>query len=42
MTHELKIALAQINPTVGDVAGNLALLRERARDGGQGRRRSGV
>ena len=28
MTHELKIALAQINPTVGDVAGNLALLRK--------------
>ena len=27
MTHELKIALAQLNPTVGDVAGNLALLR---------------
>ena len=27
MTHELKIALAQINPTVGDIAGNLALLR---------------
>ena len=28
MTHELKIALAQLNPTVGDVAGNLALLRK--------------
>ncbi|HJT15487.1 MAG TPA: NAD+ synthase [Dongiaceae bacterium] len=28
MTHELKIALAQLNPTVGDVAGNLALLRQ--------------
>jgi len=27
MTHELKIALAQLNPTVGDVAGNVALLR---------------
>ncbi len=27
MTHELKIALAQLNPTVGDVAGNLAMLR---------------
>ncbi len=27
MTQELKIALAQLNPTVGDVAGNLALLR---------------
>jgi NAD+ synthase len=27
MSHELKIALAQLNPTVGDVAGNLALLR---------------
>jgi NAD+ synthase len=28
MTHELKIALAQLNPTVGDVAGNVALLRK--------------
>jgi NAD+ synthase len=28
MTHELKIALAQLNPTVGDVAGNLAMLRQ--------------
>ena len=28
MTHELKIALAQLNPTVGDVAGNLAMLRK--------------
>src|SRR5689334_13787421 len=28
MTHELKIALAQLNPTVGDVTGNLALLRK--------------
>jgi NAD+ synthase len=27
MTHELKIALAQLNPTVGDIAGNVALLR---------------
>ncbi len=24
MTHELKIALAQLNPTVGDIAGNVA------------------
>jgi hypothetical protein len=28
MTHDLKIALAQLNPTVGDVAGNLAMLRK--------------
>ena len=28
MTHELKIALAQLNPTVGDIAGNVALLRQ--------------
>src|SRR5688572_8962 len=28
MTHELKIALAQLNPTVGDIAGNVALLRK--------------
>ncbi|MGE5767302.1 MAG: NAD+ synthase [Bacteroidota bacterium] len=31
MADTLKIALAQLNPTVGDIAGNLALLR-RARD----------
>jgi NAD+ synthase len=37
MTHELKIALAQLNPTVGDVAGNLALLRKaRATAAGKG------
>jgi NAD+ synthase len=28
MTHELKIALAQLNPTVGDIGRNVALLRE--------------
>ena len=27
MTDSLKIALAQCNPTMGDIAGNLALLR---------------
>ncbi len=27
MTDSLKIALAQINPTVGDIDGNLALIR---------------
>jgi len=35
MPHDLKIALAQINPTLGDVEGNLTLLRaarDRARD----------
>ena len=32
MTHELKIALAQLNPIVGDVAGNLALLRRARAD----------
>src|SRR5262245_11395891 len=37
MTHELKIALAQLNPTVGDVAGNAALLRKaRATAAGKG------
>ncbi|HNB26425.1 MAG TPA: NAD+ synthase, partial [Alphaproteobacteria bacterium] len=37
MTHELKIALAQLNPTVGDVAGNLAMLRRaRATAAGKG------
>jgi NAD+ synthase len=37
MTHELKIALAQLNPTVGDVAGNVALLRKaRATAAGKG------
>ncbi|SIR01709.1 NH(3)-dependent NAD(+) synthetase [Rhizobium sp. RU35A] len=35
--HTLRIALAQLNPTVGDVAGNLALAREARRDAaGQG------
>ena len=29
MTESLKIALAQINPTVGDVAGNAAKIRAR-------------
>ncbi len=29
MTDTLRIALAQLNPTVGDVAGNIALLRQR-------------
>ncbi len=29
MTDSLKIALAQINPTVGDIDGNLALIRRR-------------
>ena len=28
MTEKLSIALAQLNPTVGDVAGNIAKLRE--------------
>ena len=27
MTDSLKVALAQLNPTVGDVAGNLAKVR---------------
>ncbi|HSE74797.1 MAG TPA: NAD+ synthase, partial [Dongiaceae bacterium] len=37
MTHDLKIALAQLNPTVGDVAGNLAMLRKaRATAAGKG------
>lgn len=29
MTDSLRIALAQLNPTVGDIAGNLALIRKR-------------
>ena len=37
MTHELKIALAQLNPTVGGIAGNVALLRKaRASAAGKG------
>jgi NAD+ synthase len=37
MTDVLRIALAQMNPTVGDIAGNAALLREaRARAGREG------
>ncbi|AVT39517.1 NAD+ synthase [Plantactinospora sp. BB1] len=28
----LRIALAQVNPTVGDIAGNAALIRQRSRD----------
>lgn len=32
MTDRLSIAIAQINPTVGDVAGNIALIEEFARD----------
>mgnify|MGYP000200198018 CR=1 FL=1 len=28
MTDRLSIAIAQINPTVGDVAGNIALIEE--------------
>lgn len=27
VTHQLRIALAQLNPTVGDISGNIALLR---------------
>jgi NAD+ synthase len=33
--HTLKIALAQLNPTVGDVAGNLAKAREARREAGR-------
>ena len=29
MTDTLRIALAQLNPTVGDIAGNVALIRKR-------------
>ncbi|MEZ5832324.1 MAG: hypothetical protein R3D05_14205 [Dongiaceae bacterium] len=37
MSHELRIALAQVNPMVGDVAGNLGLLRRtRATAAGKG------
>ena len=36
MTQELAIALAQLNPTVGDIAGNLAKIRE-ARGRGRAR-----
>ena len=37
MTDRLKIALAQLNPTVGDIDGNLAKLRDfRAQAAGQG------
>ncbi len=34
MTDRLSIAIAQINPTVGDVAGNIALIEKFARDAG--------
>lgn len=34
MTDRLSIAIAQINPTVGDVAGNVDLIRRFARDAG--------
>jgi NAD+ synthase len=34
MTDTLRIALAQINPTVGDIDGNLALLRRRRAEAG--------
>ena len=34
MTDRLSIAIAQINPTVGDVAGNIALIEAYARDAG--------
>lgn len=34
MTDRLSIAIAQINPTVGDVAGNIALIEAFARDAG--------
>ena len=37
MTDRLSIALAQINPTVGDLAGNAALIRKvRAEAAAQG------
>ena len=32
MMNELKIALAQINPTVGDIAGNAELIRTARRE----------
>ncbi|HSR55149.1 MAG TPA: NAD+ synthase [Alphaproteobacteria bacterium] len=35
MTGKLKIGLAQINPTVGDVEGNLALIRDAHERGGR-------
>lgn len=34
MTDRLSIAIAQLNPTVGDVAGNIALIEAYARDAG--------
>ena len=40
MTHELAIALAQLNPTVGDIDGNLAQIRgARAEAAAEGRSR---
>ena len=37
----LRVALAQLNLVVGDLAGNVATMRRRARAGGVGRRRPG-
>src|SRR3546814_10177901 len=34
MSDTLKIALAQLNPTMGDIAGNLALLRRARAEAG--------
>ena len=35
MTDSLTIALAQLNPTVGDLPGNLEKLRQARRDAGE-------
>ncbi|MFC7763611.1 nitrilase-related carbon-nitrogen hydrolase [Catellatospora bangladeshensis] len=35
MTATLRLALAQVNPTVGDLAGNSALIREWAARGAE-------
>ena len=41
MTDRLTVALAQLNPTVGDIAGNAALVRKaRAGDAAAGALRS--
>ncbi|MDB5411570.1 MAG: nadE, partial [Rhodospirillales bacterium] len=33
MTDQLTFALAQLNPTLGDIPGNIAKLRQARRDG---------
>ena len=42
MTDSLKVALAQLNPKVGDVAGNLAKVRAARERGEEAGRRAGA